>query len=201
VPASHIHKYGGTPSNGAMLPTCRNCGKSLHLLLQVDLSDQNLDYLKLSNMAYLFVLTCLNCLSYMKPTYYRLENGSRKVVLLKDEPRKCVDNYPRPLDEHAVSYRPLRNDEYPITEDGLFRLLDMEGKHQLGGTPVWVQGEEQIACIDCGNEMDYIAMVDSELYTGEDGFRTEGHMFGDEGILYVFVCRRCGILATKAQSF
>jgi hypothetical protein len=55
-------------------------------------------------------------------------------------------------------------------------------------------------CPSCGNEMEYIAMADSELYIGEDGFRSRGHMFGDEGILYVFLCRQCEVLATKAQS-
>jgi len=48
----------------------------------------------------------------------------------------------------------------------------------------------------CGRE-DVMAI--SELYVGKDGFRERGDMFGDEGVLYTFVCHTCSVLATKAQ--
>jgi hypothetical protein len=131
--------------------------------------------------------------------YYRLEEGGREILVLQEKPGVCVREYPGPLEEHSVSRRPLRNDEYPSTENDLLRLLEQEGKHQLGGVPTWVQQEMHIPCITCGSEMEYVAMVDSELYVGEDGFRERGHMFGDEGILYTFACRQCSTFATKAQ--
>lgn len=200
VSAPYLHKYGGTPSSGAVLPLCRCCGESIHLLLQADLADPNLGYLGLRRLGYLFVLTCMNCLSYLSPTYYRVEGNGSKIVVLREKPMRCTDNYPHPLDEHPVSCRVLVKDDYPLTEEALSRLISREGKHQLGGTPIWLQGEEHIPCVACGAEMEYIAMVDSELYVGEDGFPIHGHMFGDEGILYTFICRNCGTLATKAQS-
>jgi hypothetical protein len=198
-PPVYVHKYGGIPSSGATLPACSGCGGHLHLLFQIDLADPNLNYLELGKLDYFFILTCLNCASYWEPMYYRLEDKGQEVVVLQEEPRMCVRQYPDILEEHSVSYRPLKDDEYPLTEDVLFRLLEHEGKHQLGGMPTWVQREEHIPCIACSGEMEYIAMADSELYIGESGFRERGHMFGDEGILYTFVCRRCGIFATKAQ--
>ena len=200
VSAPYSHKYGETPSSGAVLPLCRCCGKNMHLLLQADLTDPSFRYLGLKSLGYLFVLTCMNCLSYLSPMYYRVEYRGSKIVVLREQPVRCIDNYPHPLDEHPVSCRGLVKDDYPLTEDDLSRLISREGKHQLGGTPIWIQDEEHISCVACGTEMEYIAIVDSELYVGEDGFPTHGHMFGDEGILYTFMCRRCGILATKTQS-
>jgi len=195
-----MHKYGGVPSNGAVLPACDGCGSPLQLVLQVDLADPDLEYMRLDDWDYLFVLTCLNCASYEHLLYYRLEERGKGIVVLQQRPSVCVPEYPTPLDEHPASLRPLRRDEYPLTESECSHLLDTEGKHQLGGSPIWIQREERITCIHCSNQMEYIAMVDSELYVDENGFRSRGHMFGDEGTLYVFVCRACQIFAAKAQS-
>jgi hypothetical protein len=195
----YMHKHGGTPSNGAILPPCGGCGERLHLLLQIDLADPQIDYLSLSDLNYLYVLTCLNCASYEKPMYYRIAERGYEIVILQEKPSACVHEYPDPLEEYPVFLRPLEDNEYPLTESDLFRLLKQEGKHQLGGMPIWVQREECIPCIVCGGAMEYIAMIDSELYIGKDGFRERGHMFGDEGILYMFVCRECSVFATKAQ--
>jgi hypothetical protein len=200
-PSIHVHKYGGTPSNGANLPICSGCGDHLHLLFQIDLADPQVDYLKLRDLDYLFILTCLNCASYEEPMYYRLENRGQEIAVLQETPGLCVREFPDPLKEHPVWHRQLNDDEYPLTESALLHLLEQEGKHQLGGEPIWLQREEHVPCVICRGEMEYIAMVDSELYVGEGGFRERGHMFGDEGILYTFICRECNVLATKAQGF
>ena len=194
-----MHKYGGIPSTGVDLPLCSGCGDHLHLLLQVDLSDSQLGYLNLAPLAYLFILTCLNCASYEKPMYYRIGARGNEITILQEKAGVCVREYPDPLDEYPISLRLLRDNEYPLTEENCLHLLEMEGKHQLGGMPIWVQREERIPCIVCKRGMEYVAMVDSELYIGKDGFREKGHMFGDEGILYTFVCRKCGVFANRAQ--
>jgi uncharacterized protein YwqG len=198
--SAYANKYGGLPSNGAKLCTCKGCGHHHHLLFQIDLTDPNLSYLGLDSSDYLFIFTCLNCASYEKVMHYRLNDRGKEIVVLQDTPGVFVRQYPDCLDEHPVSCRHLKHDEYPVTEEVLSSLLSREGKHQLGGMPTWIQNKEQISCLDCGYEMEYIAMIDSELYLGKDGFREKEHMFGDEGILYVFVCRECGIFAAKAQS-
>ena len=47
---------------------------------------------------------------------------------------------------------------------------------------------EHINCIKCKKDMSYLAMIDTELYIGKNGFREKGHMFGDNGIhMYLFV--------------
>lgn len=196
-----VHKYGGVPSNSATIPKCFGCRDHLHLLVQIDLADPNFAFLLIGDLGYLFVITCLNCASYVEPMYYSVTEKGSQISLLQQKPRQCVREYSVPLNEYRISYRPLNDGEYPLTDDDLFRLLDEKYKHQLGGLPVWIQREETVHCLACAGEMEYIAMVDSELYVGENGLRKEGHIFGDNGILYVFVCRACEIFATKAQSF
>jgi uncharacterized protein YwqG len=198
--SAYANKYGGLPSNGTKLGTCKGCGHHHHLLFQIDLFDPNLSYLGLDSLDYLFIFTCLNCASYEKEMYYRLNDRGKEIVVLQETPGVFVHQYPDYLDEHPVSYRHLKHDEYPLTEEIFSNLLSREAKHQLGGMPTWIQDKAQISCLDCGQEMEYIAMIDSELYVGKDGFREKGHMFGDEGILYLFVCRECGIFAAKAQN-
>jgi hypothetical protein len=197
--SAYFHKYGGTPSNGALLPLCQGCQKPFHLLFQIDLADPDLAYLDLPELDYLFFFSCLNCASHEHIMYYRLNNRGQEVVVLQQSPSAYVQEYPIPLTEKNVSHRPLKEDEYPHTEDDEWRLLAQEGKHQLGGMPLWVQHVEHIPCMKCGQEMEYIAMVDTELHIGKDGFREKGHMFGDSGTLYVFVCRECGLFASRAQ--
>lgn len=195
------HKYGGLPSNGARLPRCTGCGNHLHLLLQIDLADPSLEYLRIDLLDYLFVLTCLNCLSYLDASYYRIEDRGKVIVLLEEEPGPCVADYPHPLEECHAAYRPLRDEEYPQTERDLDRLLEQKAKHQLGGSPIWIQREEHLHCPQCAKAMRFIAMVDSDLHLDANGFRDRGHIFGDAGILYLFVCRTCGVLASTAQTF
>jgi uncharacterized protein YwqG len=198
-PTGYFHKYGGLPSNRASLPLCQRCKKPFHLLLQIDLTDPDLTYLELPVLDFLFLFTCLNCASYEEVMYYRLNNRGQQIVVLQQTPGVYVGEYPVPLEEQKVSHRLLRENEYPKTKEDERRLLSQERKHQLGGAPLWIQDVEHISCVECGKEMEYIAMVDTELYIGEDGFRERGHMFGDSGTLYTFVCRECGLFASQAQ--
>jgi hypothetical protein len=124
----------------------------------------------------------------------------KEIVVLHESPSKYVRAYPVPLEEHQVSCRKLLPKEYPLSEDGFFyNLPTKRGNHQLGGMPLWVQDEEHIKCIKCKQKMAYLAMIDTELHIGENGFREEGHMFGDNGVLYLFVCRKCDIFSSVAQ--
>ena len=197
--AGYLHKYGGFPSNGVSFPLCKGCKKPFHLLLQIDLADPDLTYLELHSLDYLFLFSCLNCASYEKVMYYQLNNRGQEIVILRQTPGVYVSEYPVPLEEQKVSHRWLKENEYPGTKEIEQRLLSQKKKHQLGGAPLWIQDVEHISCVQCGQEMEYIAMVDTELYIGEDGFRERGHMFGDSGTLYTFVCRECGLFASRAQ--
>jgi hypothetical protein len=170
-------------------------------LFEIDLADPEMTYLELDGLDSFFALTCLDCAGYINPMYYQLTGRGHKIAVLRQEARQLVRESPSVLDAHPVSYRYLDDSEYPSTEEAFWRLIDQEGKHQLGGTPVWIQGRAHLPCLLCGKAMAYIAMVDSELHIGQDGFRDHGHMFGDAGILYVFVCRECAVFGTTEQCF
>ncbi len=194
-----LHKYGGIPSNDIKLPKCSGCHQYHHLLFQIDLSDNNLEYLELKKQKFLFIITCLNCATYDSPMYYSLKNN-KEIIILKEKPHKYVPEYSVPLDNYPVNCRMLEKNEHPISDDGIFyKLPKIRGNHQLGGKPLWIQDIEHIKCIKCRKEMSYLAMIDTEHYIGKNGFREKGHMFSDNGILYVFVCRNCGIYSSVAQ--
>src|SRR4030042_2394850 len=188
LPASNMmYKYCGIPSNGISLPKCSSCHEYYHLLFQVDLRDQNLDYLDLKDSEFFFIISCLNCATYENPMFYFLKD-QKEIVIVHEAPRKYIRTYPNPLEEYPVSCRKLLENEYPISEDGFYYTLPHKrGNHELGGKPLWVQDKESIKCIKCKKEMSYLAMIDTDLHIGNDGFRERGHMFGDNGILYVFV--------------
>jgi hypothetical protein len=195
------HKYGGIPNNGITLPKCGSCHKKYHLLFQIDMKDTTLNYLDLHSQEYIFIISCLNCATYERPYYYFL-NNHKEIAILKESPRKYVPEYPEILEEYPVSCRELLENEYSESTDGFFyKIPNNRGNHQLGGKPLWIQDKESIQCIKCKNEMSYLAMIDTEIYIGKNGFREKGHMFGDNGILYVFICRSCGIFSSIGQGF
>lgn len=57
---------------------------------------------------------------------------------------------------------------------------------QLGGAPVWLQGDETPRCQVCAVQMTFIA----QLEEGRDG--SEAMNFGGGGIGYAFACESCG---------
>jgi hypothetical protein len=193
-----LHKYGGVPNNSITLPVCGNCHKRYHLLFQIDMKDNTLDYLDLKSQEIIYFISCLNCATYEKPYYFIRRNN--RIVILNESPSKYAPEYPEILEEYPVSIKQLLANEYPESKDGFYYTVPKKrGNHQLGGKPLWIQDAIHIPCITCNTEMSYLAMIDTELHIGKNGFREKGHMFGDNGILYVFVCRRCGIFSSIAQ--
>jgi hypothetical protein len=56
---------------------------------------------------------------------------------------------------------------------------DVGHRHQLGGSPTWLQGDETPACPECGAKMSFYGQLDSV----NDDF-----VLADCGLVYVFVC-------------
>ncbi|WSQ14941.1 hypothetical protein OG604_48530 [Streptomyces sp. NBC_01231] len=57
---------------------------------------------------------------------------------------------------------------------------------QLGGSPVWVQGDETPSCVSCATPMPLIV----QLEEGPD--HNTAMNFGGCGRAYVFACEPCG---------
>ena len=58
---------------------------------------------------------------------------------------------------------------------------------RIGGEPSWIQGALVPRCPICGEKMEFLMQLDSELPSCEQGGEV---MFGSGGILYVFWCER-----------
>ena len=68
---------------------------------------------------------------------------------------------------------------------------------KLGGEPDWVQDFETPACVECGNDMTFVAQIDSIEHDNKlnplrrPALGKKDYMFGDVGMVYVFFCFKC----------
>lgn len=204
-PADYQHKYGGQPTFAETLPQCDVCQRPLKLLFQFDLSDPRLGFLKLSKLDFLPVPSCVDCdLAYAGQLFYRVEGG--EISILGSDATEGFENWHTACPERNVSLEVIPEDEqpssYPSREAWEESMHASERpKHQLGGTPFWVQYEEEVACPECGSRMRLLGQVDSEVWPASESGMNAGHMFGDMGLLYAHYCDGCNILATGGQCY
>ena len=67
---------------------------------------------------------------------------------------------------------------------------------RIGGEPSWIQGALVPTCPICGEKMEFLMQLDSELPSCEQGGEV---YFGSGGILYVFWCERTRVSAFFMQ--
>ena len=177
------HKFGGLPHglSDDNAPRCVNCPHPLHLLLQVDLSDPQLG-VSIPGLSFLHVLACLNSRGSYS-TEYRAIRESPAIENLGQIEEQTSRDYPDVLPERRVELVPLAGPQ-PDEDDK---------RHQLGGTPFWVQSSYSPACRTCGKPMKVFAAIDTD--------DTLAISFGDMGMLYAYVCPECFVLATTAQYY
>jgi uncharacterized protein YwqG len=63
-------------------------------------------------------------------------------------------------------------------------------KSKLGGSPSWIQMDDTPDCESCEQPMTFALQMNSDSKTS----------YADMGMLYVFVCPACRLLATVVQS-
>ena len=80
-------------------------------------------------------------------------------------------------------------------------------RSKLGGSPTWEQGDETPRCPSCTERMTFLAQIDSiEHDDPANPHRIDclsddqQYLFGDVGLVYVFLCLDCGEGATVVQS-
>lgn len=101
-------------------------------------------------------------------------------------------------DVNAVQIPIIRLLPEPVNDAGRAALGfkyagDEVGKrHQLGGMPTWIQGEDVPICPHCGQVMSFYGQLDSI---------GDRHVIGDCGMIYVFFCFDCNHAEAKVQSF
>jgi hypothetical protein len=69
---------------------------------------------------------------------------------------------------------------------------DVGKRHQLGGVPTWIQGQDIPVCSHCSEVMTFYGQLDSI---------GDAYVIGDCGMIYVFFCFACNHADVKVQSF
>lgn len=88
-----------------------------------------------------------------------------------------------PLKEYSLELTP-REAEAPVID-----RLPVGKRSKLGGWPDWIQADATPLCAKCGEEMSFIAQIDS--FEDDSSPEKPGFVFGDGGMLYVFHCFWC----------
>jgi uncharacterized protein YwqG len=85
-----------------------------------------------------------------------------------------------------------------VTDGHQLDAVDLGLSSKLGGDPDWQQGEEWPDCLSCQRPMTFVAQIDSMEHDNKnnphriDCLSGEAHfMFGDVGLIYVFLCFEC----------
>lgn len=65
-------------------------------------------------------------------------------------------------------------------------------RHQIGGTPTFIQKQDIPHCKECNEEMTFYAQLDS---------LNDEYCIGDVGMIYVFVCFDCLETTSIIQSY
>lgn len=199
------HKYGGGPTFMGPLPDCKVCQQPLKLLFQFDLSDPQLRFLDLPKLSFLPVLSCVDCdLAVVGELFYKAHAG--EIEVLHSDAVMRSEEWTTACPERNILMSPVPQEQCPSHYESIEAWRDfMEyckvPKHQLGGTPYWVQDERQVPCPECSRPMRFLGQVDSETWAVPGWETFAGHMFGDMGILYIHYCDECNILGTGGQCY
>ena len=104
------------------------------------------------------------------------------------------------LREYRISFEPVPTGQKAIdpSAEGL--------RSKLGGDPDWVQGDERPDCPACGGRMMFIGQLDSmEHDSPKNPHRIDclsdqqQFVFGDVGMIYVFLCENCNEASAVMQ--
>ena len=69
---------------------------------------------------------------------------------------------------------------------------EIGNRHQLGGVPTWIQGEDVPMCPHCAERMTFYGQLDSI---------GDRYVIGDCGMIYIFFCFDCNHAEARTQSF
>ena len=107
---------------------------------------------------------------------------------------------PRRLRQYRITFEAVRDGQPSVDRRALGK------RSKLGGDPDWEQNEEWPTCTSCETRMTFIAQLDSMEHDSPenphriDAVHGDQHfMFGDVGLLYVFLCDTCNEARTIMQ--
>lgn len=171
-----IHSFRGTYESG--IPICRNCHRPFQLLVTVDFADP---ILEIKRGGFFRVFVCLSCDSYRDPLF--LQFHGNRVELLQQSLGESFGDIQRSSQQRRMKLL------IPMGDHSLETDI---GSHWFGGSPVWIQSPLHAKCVRCERNMTFVLQIGSD---DELDFQ-----FGDDGVLYVFLCEHCNITAAIVQS-
>jgi hypothetical protein len=152
---------------------CMNCAKSMHRLLSV--AAELLKELHIPFINTLDVLFCLNCQVISAPTFYK-SNAEGGCEIIEQPKQKTFGDF-NILAEYEGELTPVKK---------------RSPRHQLGGSPIWIQSSHWLTCPRCAKMMSFLLQLDTDP--------SLGIQFGDSGILYSFICKECAVIGNVVQS-
>jgi uncharacterized protein YwqG len=100
---------------------------------------------------------------------------------------------PEVLREYRIKFETVSEGEKAVPDR---QQLGVRSK--LGGAPDWDQSDEVPTCPACKEQMSFIAQIDSMEHDEEHNphrinclSNQQQYMFGDVGMIYVFMCFDC----------
>ena len=110
-------------------------------------------------------------------------------------------NGPTRLRQYRMLFQPVPEGERAVDPEALGL------RSKLGGVPDWEQGAEWPSCPECNEQMVFVGQLDSLEDDSDanphrrDAVHGDQHfMFGDVGMLYIFICWNCNETKTVMQS-
>lgn len=226
----------GLPEN--QWPSCRQCGRHLDFLLQLNLQDP-VPISRRFLFAYVFMCSGYSDRSGRNQcNTWHPEAGASRITLLESPDPNIVPRYlgvtkwpdfdltfgpPWSRDEGRVPMEalmptgsegvdvhletlivmPRTRAERSVPQKSRLEIVERRRKRwrvrlevpyrppqtiQLGGKPIWIQGDETPRCPQCGGAMKLLAQILADL---EDTFQKENPAwlpFGAGGVAYAFIC-------------
>ncbi|HZG77067.1 MAG TPA: DUF1963 domain-containing protein [Paenibacillus sp.] len=161
---------------------CPWCGGNLTVLLNYNLQDPLVQFMKLSGQR-LRIATCIHCNCY-GPVFFEVDlNGNYSWSKYNTVP----DFLPEAEPDEEVTLRTMRLSERMTgTYESANWLLGAPAS-KIGGHPTWIQDAVYPTCPCCSESMMFIAQLDMEQAADR------------EGIYYAFLCGDCMIAAINYQ--
>ncbi len=183
-------EQGSSDSNAVGVTTaddsnCSWCGRQLTCLLDVQQSAAA-QYLPQMEEGRLRIVTCDVCTCYGTVFTNVAFDGTATWHTLNTRPDYLPDDS-SDWGRHPVNPLVLADNRHPWQES-VDWLLPGVSFSQIGGFPTWVQDAQFPRCVECDQSMFFVVQLDNE------DIQDCG-----EGIYFMFLCRECGVAATRYQ--
>jgi hypothetical protein len=194
------HYFGGETWEA---PTCRNCNKPMLQIFTFDLNDRRIGDVFSTNLTELPLFSCLDCSLIWGEQVFQIQKETQEVVVLEQNDttnwvceESLKQSYPLPKVDVKLE---LIDSLPPYDEDSYYEELDRFDSDyacRLLGTPLILQGDFDISCPKCRENMVHLATISGDSYE-KSSFKTD--FFIGEMYVYFMFCNKCNIIKSFCQ--